>query len=143
MSIQYLKKEKKITKAPQTPEMNKILFTGLDNAGKTSIIYGIQREFSKIALLKPTRGAQRRIFEFMGREIAEWDLGGQVSYRISYLKNPNKYFDGTEICIFVLDVQNKSRVAEAISYFQDVIHQFNQLEIEPLVYVFFHKYDPA
>ncbi|MGQ4874124.1 MAG: ADP-ribosylation factor-like protein [Promethearchaeota archaeon] len=69
MTLDYLK---------QDDSHDKILFTGLDNAGKTSIILALQREFSKIAILSPTRGAQRRIFQFLGRDIAEWDLGGQI-----------------------------------------------------------------
>ena len=138
-SIMYLKKEE----PEQKPEPSKLLFTGLDDAGKTSIILSLQREFSKIAILSPTRGAQRRIFDFLGKEISEWDLGGQISYRISYLKNPGKFFDGTEIAIYVIDIQNKPRMPEAISYFKDVVEQFNELEIEPPIYVFLHKYDPA
>ncbi|MFX1499161.1 MAG: ADP-ribosylation factor-like protein [Promethearchaeota archaeon] len=139
MSIQYLTKKKD----EKPVESSKIIFTGLDMAGKTTIILGLQREFSKIALLKPTRGAQRRIFEFLGRDIAEWDLGGQVSYRIAYLKNPGKYFDGTEVAIYVIDVQAKSRLSESISYFKDVIQQFKKLGIAPPIYIFLHKYDPA
>lgn len=138
-SIMYLKKEEQ----EQKPEPSKLLFTGLDDAGKTSIILSLQREFSKIAVLSPTRGAQRRIFDFLGKEIAEWDLGGQISYRISYLKNPGKFFDGTEIAIYVIDVQNKPRIPEAMSYFKDVIDQFRELEIEPPIYIFLHKFDPA
>jgi len=141
LAIQYLTKDKKDKK--KGASASKLLFTGLDNAGKTTIIYGIQREFSKIAFLKPTRGAQRRIFEFMGREIAEWDLGGQISYRISYLKNPGKYFDDTEIAIYVIDIQNRVRLPEAISYLKDVVDQFTKLEIAPPIYIFLHKYDPA
>jgi GTPase SAR1 family protein len=138
-SILYLKKEE-----PETVvSTNKLLFTGLDEAGKTSIILSLQREFSKIAILSPTRGAQRRVFDFLGKEIAEWDLGGQLAYRIAYLKNPGKYFEGTEIAIYVIDIQNKQRIAEAVSYFKDVIEQFKKLEIEPPIYVFLHKYDPA
>ncbi len=135
MTIDFLKDDK--------PDASKILFTGLDGAGKTSIILALQREFSKIAILKPTRGAQRRMFEFMGKDIAEWDLGGQISYRISYLKNPSKYFDGTEICVYVTDIQAKPRIPESLSYLNDVIEQFNKLEIQPPIYVFFHKFDPA
>ena len=138
-SILYLKKEEPEAQVAAT----KILFTGLDDAGKTSIILALQREFSKIAVLSPTRGAQRRVFDFLGKEIAEWDLGGQISYRISYLKNPSKFFDGTEIAIYVIDIQNKPRIPEAISYFKDVVVQFNQLEIEPPIYIFLHKLDPA
>ncbi|MFX1363915.1 MAG: ADP-ribosylation factor-like protein [Promethearchaeota archaeon] len=138
-SILYLKKEE-----PELPiSVNKVLFTGLDDAGKTSIILSLQREFSKIAILSPTRGAQRRIFNFLGKEISEWDLGGQLAYRIAYLKNPGKYFEGTEIAIYVIDIQNKERFSEAISYFKDVIDQFQKLEIEPPIYVFLHKFDPA
>ncbi|MHA2006802.1 MAG: ADP-ribosylation factor-like protein [Promethearchaeota archaeon] len=138
-SIMYLKKEE-----PKVRELqNKVLFTGLDDAGKTSIILALQREFSKIAVLSPTRGAQRRIFDFLGKEISEWDLGGQISYRISYLKNPDKYFEGTEIAIYVVDIQNKPRLPESISYFKDVIDQFRKLEIEPPIYIFLHKFDPA
>ena len=138
-SILYLKKEEPEVEKVQS----KILFTGLDDAGKTSIVLSLQREFSKIAVLSPTRGAQRRIFDFLGKEISEWDLGGQTAYRISYLKNPDKYFDGTEIAIYVIDIQNKPRMPEAISYFKDVVEQFNKLEIAPPIYVFLHKYDPA
>jgi len=138
-SILYLKKEE----AEAAVASEKVLFTGLDDAGKTSIILALQREFSKIAVLSPTRGAQRRVFDFLGKEIAEWDLGGQISYRIAYLKNPGKFFDGTEIAIYVIDIQNKPRIPEAISYFKDVVEQFNQLEIEPPIYVFLHKLDPA
>ncbi|MFW9990173.1 MAG: ADP-ribosylation factor-like protein [Candidatus Odinarchaeota archaeon] len=138
-SILYLKKEE-----PELPiPVNKLLFTGLDGAGKTSIILSLQREFSKIAILSPTRGAQRRIFNFLDKEISEWDLGGQLSYRIAYLKNPGKYFEGTEIAIYVIDIQDKSRFSEAISYFNDVIEQFKELDIEPPIYIFIHKFDPA
>ncbi|TXT53481.1 MAG: hypothetical protein BAJALOKI2v1_950012 [Promethearchaeota archaeon] len=124
-------------------EAQKILFTGLDTAGKTSIINALKREFSKIAILAPTRGAQRRIFEFLGRDISEWDLGGQKSYRISYLKNPGKYFENTAIAIYVIDIQNKQRIDEAIHYLKDVIEKFEELEINPPIYVFFHKFDPV
>jgi GTPase SAR1 family protein len=124
-------------------DTQKILFTGLDTAGKTSIITTLKREFDKIALLSPTRGAQRRVFEYLGMGISEWDLGGQKSYRISYLKNPNKYFDNTEIAIYVIDIQDKERISEAISYLKDVIEKFEELEIKPPIYIFFHKLDPV
>jgi GTPase SAR1 family protein len=124
-------------------DTEKILFTGLDNAGKTSIILALKREFSKIATISPTRGAQRRIFKFLGRNISEWDLGGQELYRISYIKNPSKYFDNTEVCIFCIDIRNKNRIPESLSYLDDVIKKFQELGINPPIYIFFHKYDPA
>ena len=123
-------------------KMYKVLFTGLDGAGKTSIILALQREFSKIALIEPTKSAQRTIFKFLGREISEWDLGGQKSYRISYLKNPGKFFDDTEVAIYVIDILDDSRTIESLSYLYDVIKKFKQLKIEPPINIFFHKCDP-
>ncbi|MHA1914275.1 MAG: ADP-ribosylation factor-like protein [Promethearchaeota archaeon] len=121
---------------------HKILFTGLDGAGKTSIILTLQREFSKIAVIKPTRGAQRTNFKLLGREISEWDLGGQKSYLISYLKNPSKYFDETEIAIYVIDILDHARSIESLSYLYDVIEKFKELKINPPINIFFHKCDP-
>ena len=132
--MEYLKQEKLVSK--------KILFTGLDDAGKTSIILALKREFSKIANIQPTKGAQRTVFEFMGKDISEWDLGGQQTYRISYLKNPDKYFAGTEIAVYVIDIQNEDRISESLSYLNDVITEFKKLDISPPINVFFHKFDP-
>ena len=120
----------------------KILFTGLDEAGKTSIILALQREFSKIAVIEPTRGAQRTTFKLLGREVTEWDLGGQKSYLISYLKNPGKFFANTELAIYVIDILDSSRIIESLSYLFDVIEKFEELGIEPPLNIFFHKCDP-
>ncbi|MFX1314094.1 MAG: ADP-ribosylation factor-like protein [Promethearchaeota archaeon] len=131
-------KEKKKTKE----RLYKILFTGLDGAGKTSIILALKSEFSKISSVEPTRGAQRRVFKLMGREISEWDLGGQRSYLISYIKNPNKYFGDTEIAIYVIDILDASRIMESLSYLYDVVDKFKELDIDPPINILFHKYDP-
>mgnify|MGYP006278944433 CR=1 FL=1 len=136
--MEYLKTEKEDKEA-----YSKILFTGLDNAGKTSILLALKREFSKIANVSPTRGAQRKVFDFLGKTISEWDLGGQKLYRISYIRNPSKYFSNTEIAIYVIDIQDKKRIPEAISYLEDVIKKFEELNIKPPIYILFHKFDPA
>jgi GTPase SAR1 family protein len=136
--MEYLKTEKEDKEA-----YSKILFTGLDNAGKTSILLSLKREFSKIANVSPTRGAQRKVFDFLGKTISEWDLGGQKLYRISYIRNPSKYFSNTEIAIYVIDIQDKKRIPEAISYLEDVIKKFEELNIKPPIYILFHKFDPA
>jgi GTPase SAR1 family protein len=120
----------------------KILFIGLDGAGKTSIISALHREFSQIALIEPTRGAQRSSFKLLGREISEWDLGGQKKYLISYLNNPNKYFDGTEVAIYVIDILDGPRIKESLSYLYDVVDKFKEMKIEPQIVILFHKFDP-
>jgi len=134
--LEYLKEEEEEYPA------KKIMFTGLDDAGKTSIILALQREFAKIAKIEPTKATQRRIFTLLGKSVSEWDLGGQKHYRISYLKNPGKYFDGTEIAIYVIDIRNNPRLSESLSYLNDVIKRFRALKINPPINILFHKYDP-
>lgn len=120
----------------------KIIFTGLDSAGKTSIILSLMREISKIAIVKPTKGADRRTYNFLGTAISEWDLGGQQRYREDYLKNP-KFFDLTDIAIYVIDLQNRVRIDESLDYLKNIVEIFKELNIEPPIYIFFHKYDPV
>lgn len=138
---EVLEEERKVGVAEPTIS-DKILFTGLDNGGKTTIIKILEKEYSQISMLKPTRKAQRKIFDYLGQNIAEWDLGGQRRYRIAYLKEPTRFFDNTSVCIYTIDIQDKNRHEEAISYFEDVIDIFRELGINPMIYIFFHKMDP-
>ena len=94
------------------------------------------REISKIAIVKPTKSAKRRVYDFLGTTISEWDLGGQLRYREEYLKNP-KFLDLTDICTFVIDIQNKKRVNESLNYLIEVINRFVELKINPLILFFF------
>ena len=122
-------------------EISKIILVGLDYAGKTSIVTALRREFDQIALLKPTRGAQRTSFEYLGNEITEWDLGGQDSYRATYLKSPAKYFDQTRACIYVIDIQDPKRFKESLAYFKSILGEFQNLNQQPRLFIFFHKLD--
>ncbi|MCP4760579.1 MAG: hypothetical protein GY870_02285, partial [archaeon] len=122
----------------------KVVFTGLDNAGKSSIIATLMKDISMIPALKPTRGIRNRDFKFLGMQIAEWDLGGQKVYRRAYLnKDPEKIFGKTEILLSVVDIQDKNRIDEALEYLEDIYNICMSLKIKPSIYVFFHKYDPV
>jgi GTPase SAR1 family protein len=122
-------------------ESIKTVFTGLDGAGKSSIILSLMREISKIAIVKPTKSAKRRVYDFLGTTISEWDLGGQLRYREDYLEN-QKFFDLTDICLYVIDIQNNGRIEESLNYLIAITNQFIELKINPPIYVLFHKYDP-
>ncbi|MEJ2279461.1 MAG: ADP-ribosylation factor-like protein [Candidatus Lokiarchaeota archaeon] len=124
--MEFLKSEKSV---------RKILFTGLDNGGKTSIIHSLEREFANIAIINPTKGAQRKIFKFLDLEISEWDLGGQSKYRISYIRNPDKYFDNTEIAIFVVDIQDEQRFDENEDMIRLLKHKMKiKIKYKPINY---------
>lgn len=123
-------------------DVRKIIFVGLDNAGKTSIILALLREMSKLAVISPTRHAKRRTLEFLGMKISEWDLGGHERYRRQYLENAEFYFRGTDILIYVIDIQDYDRIVESYTYLNQILKKLNELKLNPAIYIFFHKNDP-
>ncbi|MHA1681943.1 MAG: ADP-ribosylation factor-like protein [Promethearchaeota archaeon] len=120
----------------------KILFSGLDFAGKSSILATIKHEFQKLVNPQPTKLTERSTFSFLGQEVAEWDLGGQRLYRIQYLKRPVKYYADTSILFYVIDVLDEERYDEAIDFLYDTLQLFDTLNINPLISILFHKMDP-
>ncbi|NMC07324.1 MAG: hypothetical protein GYA24_19070 [Candidatus Lokiarchaeota archaeon] len=126
------------TNADQIPS-KKIIFTGLDNSGKSSIILALQRTLANLATLGPTKMVERSTFDYLGYKISTHDLGGQKKYLITYLKQPGKYFLDTAVVIYVIDIQETSRYEESISYFKDVPAELVTLKTHPQIYIFFHK----
>nr|MDO8113695.1 ADP-ribosylation factor-like protein [Candidatus Sigynarchaeota archaeon] len=116
--------------------------SGLDFAGKSSIIATIKNEFEKLVNPQPTKLTERSEFTFLGQSIHDWDLGGQRLYRIQYLKRPQIYYADTSILFFVIDVLDEERYDEAIDFLYDTLQLFDKLNINPLISILFHKYDP-
>jgi hypothetical protein len=121
----------------------KIVFTGLDNSGKTSIVATLEAERLIKANIKPTTFVERKEFKFLDYTIMIHDLGGQKKYLIKYLKQADKFFDKTDVCIYVVDIQDISRFTETLDFMKDLVAQFTELRITPKVYVFFHKAENA
>ena len=58
----------------------KILFAGLDGAGKTSFLLGVKKRYSEVIKVLPTKGVSRtdeKIFEEQNSRISIWDIAGQ------------------------------------------------------------------
>jgi GTPase SAR1 family protein len=127
----------------QREDAKKILFAGLDNAGKTSIILTLSRDFDRLDNLQPTKGREIKMFNFLGMLISEWDLGGQKVYRQVHLReHAEQTFSGATSLIFVIDTQDKDRTEEAYEYLTQIIDQLKILSIQPKIFCFFHKFDP-
>ncbi len=71
----------------------RILFLGLDNAGKTSIFKRICDE--DLTIVKPTQGFQIKQLNQEGLQLMIWDVGGQKSIR-PYLRN---YFEACDAVV--------------------------------------------
>ena len=126
----------------------KIIMVGIDNAGKTSLSIALKHRgalsllFQKLYALTPTRGLLRSKIEVFGMDIHMHELGGQSIYREDYLNNPQQYFIGTDVIIFVIDVQAKDRFEESFEYLKQITNVTNALKLKVPWKIFFHKSDP-
>ena len=124
----------------QKREAYKIIFAGLDNSGKTSIIYALQDKFSLLNP-SPTVGIERNTFEVLGFTVHVWDLGGQQKFRHTYVEN-ERTFASTDLLFFILDIQERSRFGEASEYFEELLKTFFKSHETPVIILCCHKIDP-
>lgn len=123
----------------------KLIFIGLDNSGKTSILYTLEGRFAQIASVKPTIRFTRTDFKILGLPIKIWDMGGQSQYRAEYLdRGHERYFLGTDVLYYIIDIQDTKRFTESVEYFLNILEVFERINPEkyPAIIVFLHKADP-
>lgn len=122
----------------------KIIVVGLNNAGKTAILseFGGRLGIKDLALLKPTKGVERKEIKTSELNLHIWDFGGQKDHRDEYLQAPENYFIGIDLIIYVIDIQDPQRYEESIEYFKKIIEIVVNLEESPYVLIFIHKFDP-
>eukprot|EP00871_Galdieria_phlegrea_P004368 jgi/Galph1/4932/GphlegSOOS_G3576.1 len=85
----------------------RVLMVGLDNAGKTTILYRI-KEGNMIKTV-PTIGFNMEQVEVKNLKMQVWDLGGQASIRPYW----RSYYQKQEALIFVVDSTDKERLETA------------------------------
>jgi len=135
-----------IEQTPSTPittqRKMKIILSGLDNSGKTSFILSVDRKFSKLIGLKPTRGADVSSIEALGTTIFLWDLGGQRRYQKGYLDKSQIYLFEADLLFYFIDLRDEERFTESIEYLKKIRTALKNLEQKtPIIYVF-SKGDP-
>jgi len=144
MLIKWVKISQVIQKniTEQLRRHKKILMTGLDAAGKTSILAVVQDKFSIIKSLLPTRGVKREKLDFFGYPIISWDLGGQVQYREKlYFNRPELFFTEADIMLYVVDTQDPDRFPESANYFREVLKALEALNEKPAIVIVLSKSD--
>ncbi|KAK8803982.1 hypothetical protein JH06_0854 [Blastocystis sp. subtype 4] len=82
----------------------RILVLGLDNAGKTSILYRMQLD--EVVSTVPTIGFNVETLKYKNLTFQVWDLGGQTSIRPYW----RCYFTNTDAVIFVVDSADIDRL---------------------------------
>jgi len=87
----------------------RILILGLDNAGKTTILYRLQNESDEAVQTIPTIGFNVETLQYKNIKFQVWDLGGQTSIRPYW----RCYYPNTDAIIFVVDSADAERMPVA------------------------------
>lgn len=89
------------------PREVRMLILGLDNAGKTTILYRLQLD--EIVETIPTIGFNIETVQYKNIKFQVWDLGGQTSIRPYW----RCYYPNTNAVIFVVDSADRDRIGDA------------------------------
>uniref|UniRef100_A0A7I4D9X7 ADP-ribosylation factor-like protein 3 n=1 Tax=Physcomitrium patens TaxID=3218 RepID=A0A7I4D9X7_PHYPA len=89
------------------PQEARILFLGLDNAGKTTILKLLAD--GDIQTVTPTQGFHIQSLIYEGFRLNVWDIGGQRAIR-PYWRN---YFETTDALVYVFDCADRHRLKES------------------------------
>merc|ERR1712137_696793 len=85
----------------------RIVMVGLDNAGKTTILY--QVKMGEVVQTTPTIGFNVETVSRKNVTFSVWDVGGQDQIRGLW----RHYFLNTQAVIFVVDSNDQNRLKEA------------------------------
>jgi GTPase SAR1 family protein len=129
----------------ESKDFKKILFCGLESAGKTSILLILDKKFSLLTSVKPTIKAKRTLHtnSLLGTTIVRWDLGGQKGYRKIYLGDKSKYFTEMQSIFYVIDIQVPKKFEEALIFLKDIVNITSESHPENFqLLILLHKCDP-
>merc|ERR1712113_866324 len=82
----------------------KVIIVGLDNAGKTTILY--QFLMNEVVHTSPTIGSNVEEIVVKNVHFYMWDIGGQESLRSSW----QTYYSNTHFVLLVIDCTDKARL---------------------------------
>jgi small GTP-binding protein len=123
----------------------KIIISGLDNAGKTSILKVFDKRYDfeqEIKELQPTKKIEYHKTQFLNNTFSFWDMGGQKRYREEYQKDIDSYFANTDLLLYVIDTQESSRFDSTFEYLNKILEYFKKNNMNVPLIVTFHKSDP-
>ncbi|CAM6084958.1 unnamed protein product [Calypogeia fissa] len=106
----------------------RILVLGLDNAGKTTILYRLQ--VGEVVATIPTIGFNVETVQYNNIKFQVWDLGGQTSIRPYW----RCYFPNTQAIIYVVDSSDTDRMATAKEEFHAILEEEELKDSVVLIY---------
>ncbi|ORX84419.1 ADP-ribosylation factor-like protein 5B [Anaeromyces robustus] len=111
----------------------KIVIVGLDNAGKTTIVYKLL--LNEAVVTTPTIGSNVEEITYKNMKMVMWDIGGQESLRTSWVT----YYTNAKALIMVID----STDVERLNVVKDEMTKIFQSELlqDASILIFANKQD--
>ncbi|XP_063722875.1 ADP-ribosylation factor-like protein 5B [Symsagittifera roscoffensis] len=106
----------------------KIIIVGLDNAGKTTILY--QLLMNEVVHTSPTIGSNVEEITWKNIHFIMWDIGGQESLRQSW----STYYGNTDFVILVVDSSDRDRLSVTKEEFYRMLAHDDLYKAQVLVY---------
>ncbi|KAM7346622.1 uncharacterized protein ACRADG_006479 [Cochliomyia hominivorax] len=94
-----------------------VLMLGLDQAGKTSLLYKLKLSDENKLPIVPTIGYNVETIEYEGKKYTIWDVGGRPDVRVLW----KYYTENKSAVIFVIDAANCDRLVEAKKFLFDIL----------------------
>ena len=113
----------------QFRKQTSFLVLGLDNAGKTQILYCMKLG-ECITNTVPTLGFNLEEFKYKNLSIKAWDLGGQCKFRSMW----HHYFEGVQGIVFVVDSQDRRRFTDSKNELHRLLENEHLAEVPFLVF---------
>ena len=110
---------------PKTP--SRILMIGLDNAGKTTVLYKLK--LGEVVTTIPTIGFNVETVEYKHISFTVWDVGGQTKIRPLW----QHYYENTDAVIYVVDSSDRERLQEAREELEGILMDDRMRNVSLLV----------
>eukprot|EP00126_Sphaerothecum_destruens_P015928 Sdes_comp9997_c0_seq2m1580 len=115
MGLLFTKLLKRLT---GSKEEHKIVIVGLDNAGKTTILYQIL--LNEVVVTSPTIGSNVEEVVYKNLHFLVWDIGGQDALRSTW----STYYTNAKCLIMVIDSTDRERISISKSELYQVYQPF-------------------
>ena len=111
----------------------RILFCGLDAAGKTTILY--VSKLGEVVTTIPTIGFNVETVTYKNVQLTAWDVGGRDKIRPLW----RHYYANTSALVFVVDSNDRERITEASEQLFQMVGE-DELKSKPVL-IFANKQD--
>ncbi|XP_039262482.1 ADP-ribosylation factor-like protein 5A [Styela clava] len=109
-------------------EEHKVIIVGLDNAGKTTILY--QFLMNEVVQTSPTIGSNVEEIVCKKTKFVMWDIGGQESLRSSW----STYYANSDFVILVVDSTDRERLHISKKELHEMLQNEDLKKAKLLVY---------